>query len=72
MRPPYEAGNAVLEALHAHVSCRADDKLVGVLQVLLKPLDSAELRVTGPDGSPIPIAAVVANVRVMALAAPTS
>ncbi len=40
---------------------RADDKLVGLLQVLLKALDPSELRVTGPDGGPI--AAVVANVQ---------
>ena len=33
---------------------RADDKLVGMLQVLLKALDPSELRVTGPDGGPIP------------------
>ncbi len=42
---------------------RADDKLVGMLKVLLKVLDPSELRVTGPDGRPIPIAAVVANVQ---------
>ncbi len=42
---------------------RADDKLVGMLQVLLKALDPSELRLTGPDGGPIPIAAVVANVQ---------
>ena len=42
---------------------RADDKLVGMLQVLLKALDPSELRVSGPDGGPIPIAAVVANVQ---------
>ncbi len=34
-----------------------------MLQVLLKALDPAELRLTGPDGGPIPIAAVVANVQ---------
>ncbi len=42
---------------------RADERLVGLLQVLLKALDPAELRVSGPDGGPIPIAAVVANVQ---------
>ena len=42
---------------------RADDKLVGMLQVLLKALDPSELRVSGPDGGPIPIAVVVANVQ---------
>ncbi len=42
---------------------RADDKLVGMLQVLLKALDPSELRISGPDGGPIPIAAVVANVQ---------
>ncbi len=42
---------------------RADEKLVGMLQVLLRALDPAELRVSGPDGGPIPIAAVVANVQ---------
>ena len=42
---------------------RADDKLVGMLQVLLKALDPSELHVSGPDGGPIPIAAVVANVQ---------
>ncbi len=42
---------------------RADDKLVGMLQVLLKALDPAELRLTSPDGGPIPIAAVAANVQ---------
>ncbi len=42
---------------------RADDKLVGMLQVLLKALDPSELHVIGPDGGPIPIAAVVANVQ---------
>ncbi|MCZ6817847.1 MAG: hypothetical protein O7F76_14265 [Planctomycetota bacterium] len=42
---------------------RADDKLVGMLQVFLKALEPAEHRLTGPDGGPIPIAAVVANVQ---------
>ncbi len=42
---------------------RSDDKLVGMLQVLLKALDPSELHVSGPDGGPIPIAAVVANVQ---------
>ncbi len=42
---------------------KADEKLVGMLQVLLRALDPAELRVSGPDGGPIPIAAVVANVQ---------
>ncbi len=42
---------------------RVDEKLVGMLQVLLKALDPTELRVSGPDGGPIPIAAVVANVQ---------
>ena len=42
---------------------RADERLVGLLQVLLKALDPAELRVSGPDGGPIPIAAVIANVQ---------
>ena len=42
---------------------RADDKLVGMLQVLLRALDPSELRISGPDGGPIPIAAVVANVQ---------
>ena len=42
---------------------RADDKLVGMLQVLLKALEPSELRLSGPDGGPIPIAAVVANVQ---------
>lgn len=42
---------------------RADDKLVGMLKVLLKALDPSELRVSGPDGGPIPIAAVVANLQ---------
>lgn len=42
---------------------RVNDKVVGMLQVLLKALDPVELRVSGPDGGPIPIAAVVANVQ---------
>lgn len=40
---------------------RTDDRLVGMLQVLLKALDPSELRVSGPDGGPIPIAAVIAG-----------
>ena len=47
----------------ANSNGRADDKLVGMLQVLLKALDPTELRVSGPGGGPIPIAAVVANVQ---------
>jgi hypothetical protein len=42
---------------------RADERLVGMLQVLLGALDPAELRVSGSDGGPIPIAAVIANVQ---------
>src|SRR5215470_7849737 len=42
---------------------RADERLVGMLQVLSRALDPAELRVSGPDGGPIPIAAVIANVQ---------
>ena len=44
-------------------SGRADERLVGMLQVLSRALDPAELRVSGPDGGPIPIAAVIANVQ---------
>lgn len=44
-------------------SGRVDERLVGMLQVLLRALDPAELRVSGPDGGPIPIAAVVADVQ---------
>lgn len=55
---------------------RADERLVGMLQVLLRALDPAELRVSGPDGGPIPIAAVVANVQaalgMQSLALPSS
>jgi hypothetical protein len=42
---------------------RADERLVGMLHVLLKALDSSELRISGPDGGPIPIASVIANVQ---------
>jgi hypothetical protein len=42
---------------------RPDEKIVGMLQVLLKALDPTELRVSGPGGGPIPVAAVVANVQ---------
>ncbi len=42
---------------------RADDRLVGMLQVLLKALDPQEIRVSGPGGGPIPIAVAVANVQ---------
>ncbi len=42
---------------------RTDDRLVGMLQVLLKALDPSELRVSGPGGGPIPIAAVIADVQ---------
>ncbi len=42
---------------------RADERLVGMLQVLLRALDPAELRISGRDGGPIPIAAVIANVQ---------
>ena len=34
-----------------------------MLQVLLKALDPSELRVSGPGGGPIPIAAVIADVQ---------
>ncbi|MFO0836906.1 MAG: hypothetical protein U1D55_00145 [Phycisphaerae bacterium] len=44
-------------------SGRADDRLVGMLQVLLKALDPTEVRLSGPDGGPIPIAAAVASVQ---------
>ncbi len=40
---------------------RTDDRLAGMLQVLLKALDPSELRVSGPGGGPIPIAALRAN-----------
>jgi hypothetical protein len=41
---------------------RTDERLVGMLQVLLRALDPTELRLAGPGGGPIPIASVVANV----------
>jgi hypothetical protein len=44
-------------------SGRVDERVVGMLQVLLKALDPQELRVSGPGGGPIPIAAAVANVQ---------
>lgn len=47
----------------ANSNGRADDRLVGMLQVLLKALDPAELRITGAEGGPVQIAAVVANVQ---------
>ncbi|MEE8171164.1 MAG: hypothetical protein V3T70_11520, partial [Phycisphaerae bacterium] len=45
-------------------SGRADQRIVGMLSVLLRALDPTELRLAGLDGGPIPIAAVVANVQV--------
>ncbi len=72
---PEEARNIdVVAGLFYVVLCRAllrasgtggrtDDRLVGMLQVLLKALDPSELRVSGPDGGPIPIAAVIADVQ---------
>ena len=42
---------------------RADDKLAGIPNLLLKALDPSEFRATAPDGGPISIAAVVANVQ---------
>ena len=72
---PDQAKNIdVVSALFYVVLCRsllraannegqADPRVVGMLQVLLKALDPSELRVSGPDGGPIPIAAVVANVQ---------
>ena len=72
---PEEARNIdVVAALFYLVLCRAllrasgnggraDDRLVGMLQVLLKALDPSELRVAGPDGGPIPITAVIADVQ---------
>jgi hypothetical protein len=44
-------------------SGRTDERLVGMLQVLLRALDPTELRLAGPGGGPIPIASVVANVQ---------
>ena len=72
---PEEARNIdVVAGLFYVVLCRAllrassaggrtDDRLVGMLQVLLKALDPSELRVSGPGGGPIPIAAVIADVQ---------
>ncbi len=44
-------------------SGRADQRIVGMLSVLLRALDPTELRLAGLDGGPIPIAAVGANVQ---------
>ena len=72
---PEEARNIdVVAGLFYVVLCRAllrasgaggrtDDRLVGMLQVLLKSLDPSELRISGPGGGPIPIAAVIADVQ---------
>lgn len=47
----------------ANADGRVDERLVGMLTVLLRALDPAEVRLSGPNGGPIPIAAVIADVQ---------